>query len=284
MPKDTNLHKAAYKGDVNVVVELLEQGDDVNCRGAQMRTPLHRAVGKGHNNCVEVLIKHNADLNMVDGGGLTPLHWAALFGLVETGKLLVNAKCDLNVTTKAGETALHLCAEKGKVEFVKFLLQAGARTDIKDKSMNGGLTPYEAAKKSGTEGSYGTPSARLTKRMLYDYVIIPLLSSYRYSTALLLSPIHCLHRPFSSLPSTSLSALLPSVPLLSYLFGVLEAEKESQISDLVCFAHSSHFSSPSIIVSFIHSFAHSLFGGMSSFVLSHANRSPPVNTQSHRSL
>jgi ankyrin repeat protein len=60
-------------GDVNVVAELLEQGDDVNCRGAQMRTPLHRAVGKGHNACVEVLIKHNADLNLADGGGLTPL-------------------------------------------------------------------------------------------------------------------------------------------------------------------------------------------------------------------
>jgi ankyrin repeat protein len=138
------------------VVELLEQGDDVNCRGAQMRTPLHRAVGKGHNSCVEVLIKHNADLNLVDGGGLTPLHWAALFGLVETGKLLVNAnpdsaatKADLNICTKAGETPLHLCAEKGKVEFVKFLLQAGAKTDIKDKSMNGGLTPYDAAKKAG---------------------------------------------------------------------------------------------------------------------------------------
>ncbi len=56
------------------MVELLEQGDDVNCRGAQMRTPLHRAVGKGHNACVEVLVKHNADLNLVDGGGLTPLY------------------------------------------------------------------------------------------------------------------------------------------------------------------------------------------------------------------
>jgi len=113
-----------------------------------MRTPLHRAVGKGHNSCVEALIKHNADLNLVDGGGLTPLHWAALFGLVETGRILVNAKADLNIATKAGETPLHLCAEKGKIEFVKFLLSVGANKDLKDKSMNGGLTPHEAAVKA----------------------------------------------------------------------------------------------------------------------------------------
>jgi len=149
MPKDTNLHKAAYKGEVNTVEELLDQGDDVNCRGAQQRTPLHRAVGKGHNAVIEVLIKRGADVNLVDGGGLTPMHWAALFGLVSTGEILQKATADLNIQTKSGETALHLCAEKGKIEFVKFLLAAGARTDIRDKGAGGGATAYDSAKKAG---------------------------------------------------------------------------------------------------------------------------------------
>ncbi len=85
-------------GDVNVVVELLEQGDDVNCRGAQMRTPLHRAVGKGHNACVEVLIKHNADLNMVDGGGLTPLYVSSLSPTLQPIRDLISliARCTLD--------------------------------------------------------------------------------------------------------------------------------------------------------------------------------------------
>lgn len=53
--------------------DLLAQGEDVNCRGAQNRTPLHRAVGKGHNAVVQQLIRQGADLSLLDQGGLTPL-------------------------------------------------------------------------------------------------------------------------------------------------------------------------------------------------------------------
>ena len=43
---DTDLHKNAYKGEINAVLDLLEAGEiDVNAQGAQNRTALHRAVG-----------------------------------------------------------------------------------------------------------------------------------------------------------------------------------------------------------------------------------------------
>ena len=60
-------------GDLASVEDLLAQGEDVNCRGAQNRTPLHRAVGKGHNAVVQQLIRQGADLSLLDQGGLTPL-------------------------------------------------------------------------------------------------------------------------------------------------------------------------------------------------------------------
>ena len=41
MPKDSNLHKAAYKGDVGTVEDLLEQGEDVNSRGAQLTNTIN---------------------------------------------------------------------------------------------------------------------------------------------------------------------------------------------------------------------------------------------------
>jgi ankyrin repeat protein len=73
MPKDTNLHKAALKGDVGTVQDLLDNGDDVNCRGAENRTPLHRAVGKGNTEVVQLLLSRNADVTLRDNGGMTPL-------------------------------------------------------------------------------------------------------------------------------------------------------------------------------------------------------------------
>lgn len=151
MPVDTNLHKAAYKGDTNTVEDLLDAGDDINCRGAQSRTPLHRAVGKGHDNTVAVLLNRGADVNMVDGGGLSPLHWAALFGLVKTAQLLVEYKADINLPTKTGETPLHLSAEKGKLEFVKFLIKHGADIEAKDNGVDGKpcRTAYDSAKAAG---------------------------------------------------------------------------------------------------------------------------------------
>jgi ankyrin repeat protein len=65
---------ARCAGDLASVEDLLAQGEDVNSRGAQNRTPLHRAVGKGHNGVVRLLIQKGADLSLLDQGGLTPLY------------------------------------------------------------------------------------------------------------------------------------------------------------------------------------------------------------------
>jgi hypothetical protein len=46
MPKDNTLHKACYKEDIDNVKELLDSGSfEINCRGAQERTPLHKSIG-----------------------------------------------------------------------------------------------------------------------------------------------------------------------------------------------------------------------------------------------
>lgn len=148
MPQDARLHKAAYKGEYGAVETCLDEGDDVNSRGAQNRTALHRAVSKGHNDVVKLLIQRGADLTLADKGGLSPLHWAALFGHVETGQLLIEAKASINDLNEKGETPLHLCAEKGNGTFVDFLLTNGADANIADKS-SPPCTAFDLAKKNG---------------------------------------------------------------------------------------------------------------------------------------
>jgi len=73
MPVDTPLHKAAHKGDIDAVEQLLKDGMSVNELGAGNRTALHRAVGANHESLVAFLIEHGADINLADDSGRTPL-------------------------------------------------------------------------------------------------------------------------------------------------------------------------------------------------------------------
>ena len=68
MPSDSNLHKAANKGDIDELkkyiegIELPEDEDkiDVNEPGASDRRALHRSAGAGHIECCEYLIEKGA--------------------------------------------------------------------------------------------------------------------------------------------------------------------------------------------------------------------------------
>jgi ankyrin repeat protein len=60
----TNLHKAAFAGDVERVKELLKKGADPNTKDKKGRTPLHAAAYKGHVEVVKLLLEHGADPNI----------------------------------------------------------------------------------------------------------------------------------------------------------------------------------------------------------------------------
>jgi ankyrin repeat protein len=83
------LHRAAYWGYEDAIVELIEEGEDVNGTDSQGETPLHKAVRLGNLGAVEVLLDHGAHINASSAMGLTPLHWAALTGQVELTEYLL---------------------------------------------------------------------------------------------------------------------------------------------------------------------------------------------------
>lgn len=57
----TPLHNAAYKGQMPVVIALVEAGADVNARDRKGFTALHHASYKGHQEVVDYLLKKGAD-------------------------------------------------------------------------------------------------------------------------------------------------------------------------------------------------------------------------------
>ena len=97
----TPLHNAAYRGDINAVKTLIEQGADVNAREHPGVTPLHTAAGEGHANVVTLLIEKGADVNAKSRRGYTPLMFAAMYGHADVAKFLIDRGADID-TAMAG--------------------------------------------------------------------------------------------------------------------------------------------------------------------------------------
>ena len=147
MPKDTLLHKSAYKGDVvGIEVALDEKHIDINAPGAQKRTALMRASGANHVGIVELLLGRGANPKQIDASGRSPLHWAAASSAYNAAQILCEKELDFNSKTKSGSAAIHLVAENGHVLFLKLLL---TKEIILNEPDGEGKTPYQLAKENG---------------------------------------------------------------------------------------------------------------------------------------
>jgi ankyrin repeat protein len=78
----------------------LDNGAEINQRGANGQTALADAVSNGQVDMVKFLLLHGADVNARGMYGCTPLHIAAFRNDVETGRILLkyganpNLKCN----------------------------------------------------------------------------------------------------------------------------------------------------------------------------------------------
>lgn len=147
MPKDTSLHKSAYKGDmVGVEVALDEEEIKVDAPGAQKRTALMRAAGANHVEIVKFLLSRGASPKQCDQSGRTPLHWAAASGSFQAAEIISSHDIDFNAKTRSGSQPIHLVAECGSIPFLKLLIEKGADITTIDGENK---TPYMLAKEKG---------------------------------------------------------------------------------------------------------------------------------------
>jgi ankyrin repeat protein len=115
--------------------EWAGNGDVLNWRNSEDRTPLFTACAYDRHEVVSVLIgTAGVDLNMADDDGWSPLWRAALNGSIHVVRVLLSAKergLDLNqAPTRGGhigKTPLTIAREKKKAEVVALLKAAGAR-------------------------------------------------------------------------------------------------------------------------------------------------------------
>ncbi|MGD8339791.1 MAG: ankyrin repeat domain-containing protein [Gammaproteobacteria bacterium] len=134
---------AARLGDSQAVVALLQQGLDVNGRGADGTPALHWAVRVNDQELVDVLLAAGADVNGANRYGQTPIHVAVQYRHVDMLRKLAAADADIEATDASGEPPLVQALRLGARDVAEALLTLGAEVDSRDLAY--GQTPLMLA-------------------------------------------------------------------------------------------------------------------------------------------
>src|ERR1700712_5555573 len=120
---NTELHRAAKKGDAKKIKALLDLGVDINYEGSSGCTALHLATDGGHEAAVRVLLENGADPTSQSSEGRTPLHSAARAGHTAVVRLLLEKGVNVQAKDPSGSTPLHMAAYNGQESVVQILLE-----------------------------------------------------------------------------------------------------------------------------------------------------------------
>lgn len=119
------LLEAARTGDTQAIASLIQQGEAVDPRDSQRRTPLLIATHADHVEAARLLIEAGADVNAKDAIQDSPYLYAGARGHLDILRLTLSHGADLKSTNRYGGTALIPASERGHVETVDTLIKAG---------------------------------------------------------------------------------------------------------------------------------------------------------------
>uniref|UniRef100_A0A0K8TKJ2 Protein phosphatase 1 regulatory subunit 16A n=1 Tax=Tabanus bromius TaxID=304241 RepID=A0A0K8TKJ2_TABBR len=93
------------------LMEIANEGGDLEQPDLQGATPLHIAAANGYIRVVEFLLEHNVSLDVVDKDLWSPVHAAACWGHLEVLEMLSQHGADLNGRNKDDETPSDICED-----------------------------------------------------------------------------------------------------------------------------------------------------------------------------
>ena len=83
----SDLIGAAFKGELQRVRELIDQGADVNKADTDGVTPLFIASLNGHDDVVKLILAASPEVNKADTDGVTPLYMASQKSHADVGQI-----------------------------------------------------------------------------------------------------------------------------------------------------------------------------------------------------
>ena len=128
------LLNAVERNDLDNVIELINNGANIDVKTKDNETPLIRAAYKGYIKIAKELIKAGAKFDESDNEGNTALIYASDRGYIEIVKELIKSGANLDLQSKRIEnTALMRAIYRGHIEIIKELVKAGANVELCDK-------------------------------------------------------------------------------------------------------------------------------------------------------
>src|SRR4030042_5682523 len=130
----SNLVKLAKSDKKERILQLLEQGLNINAQGEDGATAVSILACTNFIDALKILISCGADLNIPDNEGISALIHATINKNNEVINLLVNNGANVNAIRNDGKNALIIFAEQGDIESVQFLLDSGSDPSIIDSN------------------------------------------------------------------------------------------------------------------------------------------------------
>ena len=128
----TLLMRASLRGSIEVAMDLLRAGCDVNERTDSGQTAVMAALGEGHNGMVNALLAKGANPNVIGECGRTPLMLACHVRDMPTVRMLVSAGADVNQQCASLRTAVFHAAQVGDLAILDYLVTRGADLHVED--------------------------------------------------------------------------------------------------------------------------------------------------------
>lgn len=139
--QNVSIYQAALEGNLSRVLEMLQEGFDVNKTDQDGRTALMYAAFNGYTEIVKILLEKKAMVDIRDQGGKTALMFAASGPFPETVSLLLDHQSNPNLADYQEHfTALMYAAAEGQRENVKILLEGNADPLLRDADGDMALT------------------------------------------------------------------------------------------------------------------------------------------------
>ncbi|XP_072246633.1 uncharacterized protein ankrd1a [Leuresthes tenuis] len=136
----TALHKASFKGHVEVMKTLLEAGAAIEKKDKLEATALHWACRGGSLPALQLLLHQGAQFTSRDKLRSTPLHVAVRTGHCECAEHLIHCGAEVNAKDRDGDTPMHDAVRINRFKMIKLLMMYGASLCTKNCE---GKTPLE---------------------------------------------------------------------------------------------------------------------------------------------